>query len=663
MNYFKSEKWVFWVMKRVLLTCLIALSIFSCADRITENEPEIALIKESPYLNHHDSAFYVGKEACRDCHYQNYVSYLRTGMGRSFGYATPAKSDAVIGPDSLIFDKHKNLFYHPFWKDSTLMVTEFRLEGTDTIHKRTERVDFIIGSGNHTNSHISVVNGYAYQIPFTYYTQEQRFDLPPGFENGENTRFSRYLGLECISCHNGLPELVLGSQNKYTHIPVGIDCERCHGPGSIHVRRTKTGILVDTSKMIDYSIVNPRRLSKKLQNDVCARCHLQGTMVLKNGKSFYDFKPGMALTDVMDVFMPSYEGGPPTLIMASHIERMMESACYLKTDGDISCIQCHNPHITVAETSRSVFNKVCADCHGIAADAHHKKETITNKSLDDCVQCHMLKRDSRDIPHVKITDHKISLPETDTQIPTRFKGLVAVNNRHTDPFTKGRGYLREYETFYQNPIYLDSARMFLQPQTKKTSRSHFKAFVQYYFLTDNYGAIRHLVKANGIEEILSNFLIKQDYENEDAWAAYRVGQAFEQNKDRITAWAFYKKAIELAPLHAGMMNKFGSLLVSMDSIPQARKVFARILTEHPRNEQAWVNHGYCEMQLNNISQAQRSYQMAISLNPDNIQALVNLASLFWSVNNKEQAEVYLKRSLLISPEHRQALALKAAMNK
>ena len=39
-------------------------------------------------------------------------------------------------------------------------------------------------------------------MPYTYYTQEEIADLPPGFENGSNTRFSREIGLECMSCYN-----------------------------------------------------------------------------------------------------------------------------------------------------------------------------------------------------------------------------------------------------------------------------------------------------------------------------------------------------------------------------------------------------------------------------------------------------------------------------
>ena len=613
-------------------------------------------VAKSPYLNHHDSAYYTGKESCRDCHYQNYTSYLRTGMGRSFGLATPSKSASVIGPDSVIYDVFHDFFYKPFWRDTLLMVKEFRLEGKDTVHQRTEKVDYIVGSGHHTNSHIFMVNGYAYQIPFTYYTQQQRFDLPPGFEGGANFRFSRYLALECISCHNGLPALVMGSQNKYSHIPLGIDCERCHGPGSIHVNLTKRGVLVDTSVMPDYAIVNPARLSKQLQNDICARCHLQGTMVLKNDKSFYDFKPGMALTEVLDVFMPAYEGGTPTLIMASHFERMSESKCYLQSKGDISCIQCHNPHISVEETDPAVFNKVCTNCH--STEIKHQPATVVSADKDNCVKCHMIKRDSRDIPHVKITDHKISLPDPEIPQPLRFKGLVAVNNRKTDRLTMGRGYLREYESFYANPIYLDSAYFYLLPHTKKTDKPHFKAFVQYFFLTKNLNAIRSIVDKNGVEKVLDEWLVKQDYENDDAWAAYRVGKAFEAANDLKVAWRFYSKATKLAPYFADMMNQLGGVLVAMDSIPQARKVFGRILAEHPRNDKAWVNHAYCESLTGNDKQAVKSLEQALKLNPDNIQALLNLAGIRLSAGEQEQAVILVKRVLKREPGNKAANELK-----
>lgn len=601
-------------------------------------------------MNHHDSAQYVGMQPCRECHPLIYESYMRTGMGRSFGKATLSKSASIIGNDSLIYDRYRNLWYRPYWQDETLMIMEFRLEGNDTVHLRREKVDYIVGSGNHTNSHIYMVNSYAYQIPFTYYTQVHRFDLPPGFEGGHNSRFGRSLGLECISCHNGLPGLVLGSENKYTHMPEGIDCERCHGPASIHVALKKKGILVDTARFTDYSIVNPKRLPKQLQNDVCARCHLQGTMVLKNNRSFYDYRPGIPLTTVMDIFLPVFEGGTEDLIMASHVERMMESRCFVASGADLSCIQCHNPHYSAKETPRSRYSATCIGCHNATSSTTCTKDEASRMAKgNDCALCHMPVRKSRDIPHVMITDHKIINPEKEDKRPRVFRGLKAVNNPMADPFTKGLGYLREYETYHANPAYLDSAARLLRPAPKRTDTASLIAFVQYFFLRNESKNVIRLVGRNGGPQAVAGMLNKQSFDNLHAWTAYRIGQSYENESLRQEALLFFEKSTILAPYQPDFLNRYGSLLAHEAKFAEAAQVFSKVIAENPQNDMAHVNYGWCLQQQGRLFAAHESYVRALSLNPDNMQALLNLAGYHLSTGMPGLARPLLLRALRLDP--------------
>ena len=56
-------------------------------------------------------------DVCKECHFEIYQDFMRTGMGLSFDSATRNKSMAVIGKDSILFDPYKDLYYKPFWRD------------------------------------------------------------------------------------------------------------------------------------------------------------------------------------------------------------------------------------------------------------------------------------------------------------------------------------------------------------------------------------------------------------------------------------------------------------------------------------------------------------------------------------------------------------------
>ena len=151
-------------------TFLFIVLFFSC------QRGEVSSYKE--YLNHNDTVKYVGKEQCRMCHAEIYDSYLKTGMGRSINFATKENSALANSSMPIIYDTIKNFFYQTYFKNDSLYVKEFRLVKNDTVHSYVKKVDYKIGSGQHTNSHLFNINGYVHQIPYTYYTQFGIADLP-----------------------------------------------------------------------------------------------------------------------------------------------------------------------------------------------------------------------------------------------------------------------------------------------------------------------------------------------------------------------------------------------------------------------------------------------------------------------------------------------------
>lgn len=612
----------------ILLTSFFFL--FSC-QKGTVNE-------YTKYLNHNDTVKYVGKETCKQCHFEIYTSFMETGMGKSM--QQPIKENSDISELFAVFDSDKNLFYKPFWKNDSIWLHEFRLSDKDTIHSIKRKVNYIIGSGHHTNSHLFEINGYVHQMPYTFYTQKQIADLPPGFENGNNTRFNREIGIECMSCHNAYPHHVEGSTNKYAFIPTGIDCERCHGPGELHVKQKQQGVLVDTTKYIDYSIVNPKRLDLNLQFELCQRCHLQGTAILQEGKTFLDFKPGQHLSEVLDVYIPKYKNDD-SFIMASHSDRLQQSACF--SSEKISCTTCHNPHKSVRTLTENYFDRKCMQCHDVCSQ---------EDNVSDCISCHMPKSSSIDIPHISITDHKIGVHKKyKTQEIREFLGLFSINNSNPTNLSKAKAYLKRFEAFEQNPIYLDSAKMYLD---KLNTKEAYNAFIQYHYLKSDYQSIINY--AMQFEE--HAFTPSQDL----ALTFSRIAESYSLFEMYEESIGYYKKAINLAPYKLQFQLKIGAIYTKLRKFDLATEYFENIINMHPYQKEAYSNLGYLSIQNQQYLLAERYLKQAINLDPDYIKAYENISLLYLHTEKNDSARMYLSKILEIAPNNNSAKQILKQLN-
>jgi hypothetical protein len=583
-------KYLVWMIISFILFSLVFYS--SC-------NSEKQIDREWAYLNHEPSVSYVGIEKCSECHADKHSTFIHTGMGLSFDSATRKKSSAQFGPQHMVFDTTSGLFYLPFWRDEELYIKEFSLSGKDTTHTLDKKINYIVGSGQHTNSHLIQENGYIFQAPITYYVQEEKWDLAPGFET-ENSRFNRILSSECISCHNAMPKMINGSDFKYEEIGNGIDCERCHGPGELHVKEREAGLGVDVKQEIDRTIVNPRKLSWERQIDVCQRCHLQGLNLLKEGKKFTDFKPGMVLSNVFDIYLPEYEGDHSPFDMANHSDRFQRSACFINSNSEsleFTCISCHNPHVSIKSTQVAVYNTVCQNCH--KTDDCTEESIVLETKNYDCVSCHMPQSGSEDIPHVTVHDHYIRIPEehSDVKKVQKLVGLYAVNNSAPSITDKARAYLEYWEKFDKNPFYLQQATNLIPEVTDL--RVHLK----YYYLKEQF------------EQVAT--LDLDDYKL-SAWEQFMLARSYLKT-DRVSLGLYaLENAFKKDPTQVLIAEELAKNLINNGELDKASQYLKELLLEFPSNGRLFASKSKLLILQNKLALVNKPLSLATKLEPNDI---------------------------------------------
>lgn len=306
------------------------------------------------------AAIFVGSQACGTCHAEIARAYAQTPMARSSGAVAalkPAEFTASgqhyrIADNRLFFDQGSVPF------------------------------SYFIGSGTRGRSYLFDREGYLFELPVTWYRRTDSWGASPGYERYREVRLDRAVDTSCLSCHASRVRFVRGTQNRYADPPFaddGVGCERCHGPGSEHVRNPAAA-----------RMVNPAKLDPERRDSVCEQCHLTGvSRVVRAGRRFGDFRAGARLADYATYFVRG--GADQELKVTSHAERLAASACKRASGSALWCGTCHEPHTNANRTQAA-----CLSCH---AQAHHADES--------CASCHMPKSAAVDAGHGVFTDHRI----------------------------------------------------------------------------------------------------------------------------------------------------------------------------------------------------------------------------------------------------------------
>ena len=254
-------------------------------------------------------------------------------------------------------------------------------------------VDFTYGSGWKQRYFTKRGDDY-YVFPAQWDVRNQvwrRYD-PSGewwAEFYPNDQMQRPTGPLCDGCHSTNYNIETKTVTEWN-----VGCEKCHGPGSNHVRQPSAA-----------NIVNPAKLDYVRGNDICIQCHSQGKPPGNpiDGK-YYDwpvgFQPGERLRDYWD--LEEHTLGEETSTHfpdgSAHKNRMqgndfVQSVMY---ERGVRCYSCHDVHGTenTADTLRA-GNSLCLNCHGPQSPAgprgsltEHTQHAAASAS-SACASCHM----------------------------------------------------------------------------------------------------------------------------------------------------------------------------------------------------------------------------------------------------------------------------------
>ena len=344
------------------------------------------------------SASFVGDEACNACHQEKVHSFHETAHART---SRAPSSESIHGKfedgSNVLKTVNPNLVFVMEGNEKGFYQTAHMRTSAIEELSRSERIDVVVGSGRKGQSYLFWDGDQLFQLPVSYWTELDSWVNSSGFIDG-SADFERPIVPRCLECHASSFENLAPPENRYNpaSLVLGVSCEKCHGPGSEHVARFQSKS--PPKSPVDFAIVNPRRLSRARQLDVCAQCH-QGA-----GESItpsLSFVPGDDLRHFI-AFQKS-EAKARVDVHARQVPLLERSRCF-QSSTTLTCTTCHDVHLPQRDAAS--FAPRCLACHKVEGCRAFPK---LGHDIDTrCIDCHMPLQETGKI--VSSVDGKVIRP-------------------------------------------------------------------------------------------------------------------------------------------------------------------------------------------------------------------------------------------------------------
>ena len=335
----------------------------------------LVLLAAAPVLSQSRSN-YLGDEACRSCHAAQVESFHQTAH---FLTSSAPTEKSILGKftpgDNILKTVNPNLYFQMEAKDGGFFQTA--VAGTPPhTNPRTERFAVVVGSGEKGQTYLFWDEDQLFQLPVSYWTNLGWVNSP-GYRDGF-ADFERAVIPRCLECHATYFQALSPPSNRYsnTAFSLGIQCEKCHGPGREHVQQEKS------NPQSPPAILNPARFSRDRQLDQCAWCHAGHGRQLQPSFSYLSGEP-------LDKYIqfPPADPNTPLDVHGNQVGMLQQSRCF--RESAMTCLTCHNVH--APQHNLAEFSQRCLSCHKPDSATFAKPD---HKVSNNCVDCHMPKQET-----------------------------------------------------------------------------------------------------------------------------------------------------------------------------------------------------------------------------------------------------------------------------
>jgi tetratricopeptide (TPR) repeat protein len=604
---------------------------------------------------------YVNPALCAGCHPLIAKTYALTGMGRSFYRPQLETTIEDYKTRNEFYHRASGRYYTMIGRDGKFFQQRHQIgpDGNNTNILEME-VQYVIGSGNRARSYLHrTAEGKLVELPVTWYSEKDGYwAMSPGYDRPNPSDFRRAISYECFSCHNAYPatvnaegsDVIFGDDPVFGDaLPEGIDCQRCHGPGRAHIAAASSSHA--QPETIRRAIVNPARLNRQRQLEVCMQCHLQTTAIRSpDSLRRYDRRPfsyqaGQPLGSFAVFFDFPAESDRFEIDHAAY--RLAQSACF--RNSQMTCTTCHDPHQAAPHQTAPGTDAIAhypAVCRGCHTTAHRDSPQAT---FGDCLDCHMPKRRAQDVVHAVVTDHYIQRrkPAGDLQAP--------LNETHEEkhPY-RGEVTLYRPDQFNSPDAELYRAVAQARQETNRQAGiASLQAAIERFHPKEPefYFELGRACQAAGKHDQAIRWL------GEALQRRPGFRPALKQLAAALSESGQFARAAEILEgmgQDSGALNDLGNLYLQQGKFDPAEQALRRAISLNPDLPTAHDLLGLTRLRKGDQQGAEGAFREAIRLQPDLAEAQTNLGNLLAASGNFAQAISHLRIAVASDPDNVEA---------